>query len=59
MYIQKVENMGDLKKKKDKEENKVILEDEQIIERLRSYIQKFYEIQEEKNDDEIKDKEES
>ena len=51
--------MGDLKKKNHREENHVILEDDQIIERLRSYIQRFYEIQEEKLDDKIKDKEES
>ena len=55
--------MGDLKKKKPiGEEKEVIIEhgnvysDEQVIEMLRGYIQKFYEIQEEKMEQEEQSK---
>lgn len=53
--------MGDLKKKNINynQENPSDIEEQQIIERLRNYIQKFYELQEEKMEQENQEKEDS
>lgn len=54
-------NMGDLKKKNinHNQENPSNIEEQQIIEKLRIYIQKFYELQEKKMEQENQEKEDS
>lgn len=53
--------MGDLKKKdiNHNQENPSNIEEQQIIEKLRIYIQKFYELQEKKMEQENQKKEDS